>query len=78
MPICDGYQCTQLIRSLNKLQQSISPTPLSPTRIVALSAACSNTDVDKAKAAGVDDFYTKAMKLSRLETLMREWGYLDS
>ncbi|QSZ33642.1 hypothetical protein DSL72_005210 [Monilinia vaccinii-corymbosi] len=77
MPICDGYQCTRMIRSLDNLQQSISPIPLSSTRIVALSAAYSDTDMEKAKAAGFDNFYTKPMKLSRLETLMREWGYLD-
>ncbi|KAI9645526.1 hypothetical protein NHQ30_006268 [Ciborinia camelliae] len=78
MPICDGYQSTRMIRSLDKLQQSISSIPLSPTRIVALSAAYSDKDVENAKAAGVDDFYTKPMKVSKLETLMREWGYLDS
>ncbi|TGO54764.1 hypothetical protein BCON_0102g00210 [Botryotinia convoluta] len=78
MPICDGYQSTRLIRSLDKLQQSISPTPFPPTRIVALSAAYSDADMEMAKAAGVDDFYTKPMKVSRLETLMRDWGYLDS
>ncbi|KAF7951365.1 hypothetical protein EAE96_006680 [Botrytis aclada] len=78
MPICDGYQSTRLIRSLDKLQQSISPAPLPPTRIVALSAAYSDADMEMAKAAGVDDFYTKPMKVSRLETLMRGWGYLDS
>ncbi|KAF7895335.1 hypothetical protein EAF00_007149 [Botryotinia globosa] len=78
MPICDGYQSTRLIRSLDKLQQSISPAPLPPTRIVALSAAYSEADMEMAKAAGVDDFYTKPMKVSRLETLMRDWGYLDS
>lgn len=67
-----------MIRSLDKLQQSISPTPLPPTRIVALSAAYSDTDMEQAKAAGVDDFYTKPMKVSKLETLMRDWGYLHS
>ncbi|KAB8301294.1 hypothetical protein EYC80_003176 [Monilinia laxa] len=77
MPICDGYQSTRMIRSLDKLQQSISPIPLPPTRIVALSAAYSDTDMEKAKAAGVDDFYTKPMKVSKLEILMRGWGYLD-
>ncbi|KAF7951161.1 uncharacterized protein EAE97_002712 [Botrytis byssoidea] len=78
MPVCDGYQSTRLIRSLDKLQQIISPAPLPPTRIVALSAAYSEADMEMAKAAGVDDFYTKPMKVSRLETLMRDWGYLDS
>ncbi|KAG4027398.1 hypothetical protein MFRU_030g00340 [Monilinia fructicola] len=78
MPICDGYQSTRMMRSLDKLQQSISAIPLPPTRIVALSAAYSDTDMEKAKAAGVDDFHTKPMKVSKLETLMRGWGYLDS
>lgn len=78
MPICDGYQSTRMIRSLDQLQKSISPTQLPPTRIVALSAAFSDTDMEKAKVAGIDDFYTKPMKVSKLEALMREWGYLDS
>ncbi|KAK6594418.1 sensor histidine kinase response regulator (hsp90-like protein) [Botrytis cinerea] len=78
MPICDGYQSTRMIRSLDKLQQSISPTPLPATRIVAISAAYSDADMEMAKAAGIDDFYTKPMKVSRLETLMKNWGYLDT
>ncbi|KAF7868570.1 hypothetical protein EAF04_005101 [Stromatinia cepivora] len=78
MPICDGYQSTRMIRCLDNLQQSINPIPLPPTRIVALSAAYSDTDMEKAKAAGVNDFYMKPMKVSRLETLMRDWGYFDS
>ncbi|ESZ99161.1 M4GK, histidine kinase-group I protein [Sclerotinia borealis F-4128] len=77
MPICDGYQSTRMIRSLDKLQQSISPIPLPPTRIVAISAAYSDKDVEKAKAVGVDDFYTKPLKVSKLETLMRGWGYFN-
>ncbi|CAD6447099.1 0feb6957-3fa5-4594-b185-2e97f31d23c2 [Sclerotinia trifoliorum] len=78
MPVCNGYQSTRMIRCLDNLQQSISPVPLQPTRIVALSAAYSEKDLEKAKAAGMDDLYTKPMKVSRLETLMRDWGYLDS
>ncbi|APA06225.1 hypothetical protein sscle_01g009950 [Sclerotinia sclerotiorum 1980 UF-70] len=78
MPVCNGYDSTRMIRCLDNLQQSISPVPLPPTRIVALSAACSEKDREKAKAAGMDDLYMKPMKVSRLESLMRDWGYLGS
>ncbi|EDN96362.1 hypothetical protein SS1G_01288 [Sclerotinia sclerotiorum 1980 UF-70] len=63
MPVCNGYDSTRMIRCLDNLQQSISPVPLPPTRIVALSAACSEKDREKAKAAGMDDLYMKPMKL---------------
>ncbi|KAM3066328.1 hypothetical protein ACMFMG_003164 [Clarireedia jacksonii] len=75
MPVCDGFEATRLIRSLEKLQQSISTPPLPRSRVVALTGVFSLRDTQAAEVAGIDDFLTKPMKLSALATMMREWGF---
>jgi len=77
MPVCDGFQCTSLIRSLEKMQLKITPLhvpPPSPALIVALTGLASQRDHDAARAAGADHFLTKPLKLSRLRQLLVEWG----
>lgn len=78
MPVCDGYECTRLIRSLDKLQQSAGSTMLPRPRIVALSAAYLDADKERAKSAGMDDFYSKPMRLSTFTAKMKEMGFLTS
>jgi CheY-like chemotaxis protein len=77
MPICDGFECTSLIRTLEKMQLKITPpnTPL-PARalLVALTGQGDQDAQDRAKAAGADHFLTKPLKLSRLKELLVEWG----
>jgi CheY-like chemotaxis protein len=77
MPVCDGFEATRLIRSLEKLQQSISTPPVARSRVVALTGVFSFKDTQAAKAAGIDDFLTKPMKLSALASMMKEWGFDD-
>jgi len=77
MPVCDGFQCTSMIRSLEKMQSQIlpagSPKP-PPALIVAVTGLASQRDQDAAKAAGADHFCTKPLKLARLKELLVEWG----
>ncbi|PQE15532.1 sensor histidine kinase response protein [Rutstroemia sp. NJR-2017a WRK4] len=77
MPVCDGFEATRLIRSLEKLQQSITTPPVARARVVALTGIFSYKDTQAAKAAGIDDFLTKPMKLSALASMMKEWGFDD-
>lgn len=77
MPVCDGFESTRLIRSLEQLQRSLSTTEVPPARVVALTGVFSSKDTQAAKAAGIDDFFTKPMKLSALASMMREWGFLN-
>lgn len=77
MPVCDGFQCTTMIRTLEKMQLGIlpegAPKP-APALIVALTGLASRRDRDAAKAAGADHFCTKPLKLARLKELLVEWG----
>ena len=79
MPVCDGFEATSLIRSLEKLQRKVPTSgtpPEPPALIVAVTGLASQRDQDTAKAAGIDYFLTKPLKLSRLKELLIEWGFL--
>jgi CheY-like chemotaxis protein len=79
MPICDGFQCSSLIRTLEKMQLKVTPPdtpPPKPALIVALTGLASERDQDAATAVGMDHFLTKPLKLSRLKELMVEWGIM--
>jgi CheY-like chemotaxis protein len=75
MPICDSFECTSLIRTLEKMQLTPPNTPL-PARalLVALTGQGDQDAQDRAIAAGPDHFLTKPPKLSRLKELLVEWG----
>jgi CheY-like chemotaxis protein len=80
MPICDGFQCSSLIRTLEKMQLKVTPPdtpPPKPALIVALTGLASESDQDAAMAVGIDHFLTKPLKLSRLKELMVEWGVMS-
>lgn len=77
MPICDGFQSTHLIRSLEKLQLKVpGNNEVKPALIVALTSLASQRDQDAAKAAGIDHFLTKPLGFSKLKELMEEWGII--
>ena len=79
MPICDGFQCTSLIRNLEQMQLQITApgtVPPTPATIIALTGLASQRDQDAAKEVGMDHFLTKPLKLSRLRELLVEWGYI--
>jgi CheY-like chemotaxis protein len=79
MPVCDGFEATSLIRGLERLQSRVptpSIPPQSPALIVAVTGLASQRDQDAAKAAGIDHFLFKPLKLSRLKELLIEWGLI--
>ncbi|KAG9242406.1 CheY-like superfamily [Calycina marina] len=63
MPICDGFESTELIRKHEK-QQSLRTNP---AYIVALTSQASEEDQKKAFKSGVDHFVTKPMSLVQLK-----------
>ena len=80
MPICDGFQCSSLIRTLEKMQLKVTPPdtpPSKPALIVALTGLASERDQNAATAVGMNYFLTKPLKLSRLKELMVEWGIMS-
>ena len=51
MPVIDGYTATKMIREFN-----------TSVKIIAQSAFAQTEDIEKARAAGCDDFVTKPIK----------------
>ncbi|NJN21902.1 MAG: response regulator [Leptolyngbya sp. RL_3_1] len=61
MPIMDGYDATEAIRSQ---AQAKGQTP--PVKIIAVTAAVLDQEPEKAIAAGCDDFLSKPVQLNQL------------
>jgi signal transduction histidine kinase len=83
MPVMNGYQAIQWIRSqeaiqatdANKIQQQglAPPEPLAiPTKIITLTASINPEDHLKAQAAGCDDIFLKPFKLKQLLSKVAE------
>ncbi|MEW6263651.1 MAG: response regulator [Thermodesulfobacteriota bacterium] len=73
MPIMDGYEATRAIRALEEEDQKRLSDAAVPKRIpiVAMTAHAVSGDMEKALAAGMDDYLTKPLRrkelLSRVE-----------
>lgn len=66
MPVMDGYQATQAIRSLRRADAGSIP-------ILALTANAFATDAGKAKNAGMNEHITKPINLDILFTALLKW-----
>ena len=64
MPEMDGLVATSRIRE--------EDGPNSSTRIIALTASVQQSDVDKCKAAGMDDFMAKPMTTDSLRSILAD------
>lgn len=67
MPEMDGYEATQLL----KKAMAAGEVPHRP--IVALTAHAMKEDQEKCFKAGMDDFLTKPIKPSPLESVLEKW-----
>ncbi len=67
MPEMDGYEATRLIRQME------SDTDHKPTLIVALTAHAMEEKREKARAAGMDSYLTKPIRLDELDSVLREY-----
>ena len=65
MPVMDGYEATRQIRQL------IASGKVRPTLIVAVTANALKGDRERCIDAGMDDFITKPIGISALESLLR-------
>ena len=65
MPVMDGIEATHHIREYERSHRR------SPTPIVALTAGAYAEDREHCLEAGMDDFLTKPLKLSDLESVLR-------
>jgi PAS domain S-box-containing protein len=68
MPVMDGYQATRRIREYEVLAQ----LPRIP--IIAVTANALEGDYERVKAAGMDDYLTKPIRLPDLRELLSRWS----
>lgn len=66
MPVMDGFQATQEIRSLGEDSSSIP--------IVAVTANAFQTEREKCFSSGMDDYLTKPVDKDRLKEALRRWA----
>ncbi len=66
MPVMDGFQATQEIRSLGEDASSIP--------IVAVTANAFQSEREKCFSFGMDDYLTKPLDKERLQEALRRWA----
>ena len=66
MPYMDGYELTAAIRAEEK-------TGTSHTPIIALTANALKDEKDNCKAAGMDDYLSKPVRLANLKAMLEKW-----
>ena len=68
MPVLDGFGMTGKIRQ-DELSENRSRTP-----VIALTANALNGEAEKCFAAGMDDYMSKPVELSKLKELVEKWN----
>ena len=71
MPILDGFETSKLLR------QMIKKGEISDMKIIACTAFVQQSDEDKAKAAGMDAFCTKPIKLEAIREKLKLVGHFE-
>lgn len=69
MPVMDGYEATQQIRSLQLAQQPI---------IIATTANALTDDREKCLKAGMDDYITKPLSKLKLQKSLNKWVHTST
>ena len=68
MPVIDGYKCTHLLRYHRPYKALVQNIP-----IVAMTASAIQGDREKCTKAGMDDYLSKPVTMSILETMLVKW-----
>jgi CheY-like chemotaxis protein len=68
MPVMDGYQAARRIRDYEE-QERLPRIP-----IIAVTANALEGDYERARAAGMDDYLTKPIRLPDLRELLSRWS----
>ena len=66
MPVMDGYQAAEAIRSLKRKDAKTVP-------ILALTANAFASDIGKAHSAGMNDHVAKPIEVDRLMETLQKW-----
>ena len=67
MPKINGYEATKIIKNSDKYAKNKIP-------IVAVSASAFEEDIEKAKAAGVDEFLAKPIDNEKLKSVLKKYA----
>ncbi len=67
MPRMDGYETTEAIRE-REIHQGLMRIP-----VIAMTANAMSGDRERCLAVGMDDYLSKPVKPSQLETMLRQW-----
>jgi two-component system sensor histidine kinase/response regulator len=70
MPEMDGYEATRIIRQKERAKESTWPSPI---RIVAMTANAMTGDREKCLAAGMDDYLSKPVRKTELQSALIKW-----
>ena len=68
MPITDGYEATAQIRQIEK-----NRVDEKPVIIFALTANAGESERDKCKEIGMNDYISKPVKKETIDNLIGEW-----
>jgi len=66
MPVMDGFAATDAMRELEKTRDGHTP-------IIALTANAMQGDVEKCRAAGMDDYMSKPVKIQDFRQILSKW-----
>ncbi|MCC5842514.1 MAG: response regulator, partial [Opitutales bacterium] len=76
MPVLDGLEATRLIRRKEEAAATDSngkSQPGGPVTIVGMTAYAMEGDRERCLNAGMDDYLSKPIQLSQLETVLDRW-----
>jgi len=66
MPVMDGLQATEAIRSLDRLDAQAVP-------IIAMTADAFKEAMEKAKEAGMNEYITKPLDPTQIESILKKY-----
>ena len=76
MPVMDGYEATRHIREQEQRLQAARDRAHIP--IIALTANAMQGDRERCKAAGMDDYLSKPVKIDDLGRILQRWVPLSA
>jgi len=72
MPEMDGYEATRTIRKREKSADQWCSWK-SPVYIIAMTANAMQSEREKCFAVGMDDYLSKPVRTSELQTVLERW-----
>ncbi|HBT78586.1 MAG TPA: hypothetical protein DEB39_17070 [Planctomycetaceae bacterium] len=73
MPIMDGFQATDMIRRMERGQETRSPAHRGRIPIIALTANATDGDESRCFLSGMDDYCSKPIHAEKLISVIRKW-----